>query len=136
MPETNFEVFERGLDAYNRHDIDDLLEDLDPDVEWYPVLEVLLGGEGTVYRGHEGIRELFRSIEDALGEIRAELSEVVEDSGDRLVASGRLYARGRHSGAVTEAPLGWIVNFRNGKVSKIRTYRDLEEAKEVAAQEG
>ena len=136
MPETNFEVFERGLDAYNRHDIDDLLEVLNPDVEWYPVLEVLLGGEGTVYRGHEGVRELFRSIEDALGDIRAELSEVVEDSGDRLVASGRLYAQGRHSGAVTEASLGWIVNFRNGKVSKIRTYRDLEEAKEVAAQEG
>jgi ketosteroid isomerase-like protein len=136
MTPTNLEVFERGLDAYNRRDIDDLLEVLDPEVEWYPVLEVLLGGQGTVYRGHDGVRELFRNIADALGEIRGEVSEVVEDSRDRIVASGQLYARGRHSGAVTEASLGWLVNFRNGKVSKIRTYGGIEEALEVAAQEG
>jgi ketosteroid isomerase-like protein len=135
MPETNLEVFERGLDAYNHRDIDDLLEVLDPEVEWYPVLEVLLGGEGTVYRGHEGVRELFRNIEDALGEIHAEVSEVIEDADDRIVASGQLYAKGRHSGAVTEASLGWLVNFRSGKVSKIRTYRGVEEARRAAAQE-
>lgn len=131
----NVAVFKRGLDAYNRHDLDDLLEIADPEIEWYPVLEVLLGGQGTVYRGHDGVRQLFRDIEEALGEIRGEVSEVVEDSDDRIVASGRLYAKGRHSGAVTETSLGWLVNFRNGKVTMIRTYRGVEEAEEVAARE-
>ena len=44
----------RGVEAYDLRDIDALLEDLDPDVEWHPVLQVLLGGEATVYRGHRG----------------------------------------------------------------------------------
>ena len=50
MSQENVEVFKRGVEAYDVRDIDALLEDLDPDVEWQPVLQVLLGGEATVYR--------------------------------------------------------------------------------------
>ena len=39
---------ERGVEAYDLRDIDALLEDLDPDVEWQPVLQVLLGGGDRV----------------------------------------------------------------------------------------
>ena len=33
MSQENVETFKRGLDAYNRRDIEALLEELDPDVE-------------------------------------------------------------------------------------------------------
>jgi uncharacterized protein with GYD domain len=36
MSQENLETFKRGLDAYNRRDIDALLEELDPEVEWHP----------------------------------------------------------------------------------------------------
>jgi hypothetical protein len=54
MSQENVERFKRGIEAYNRRDVEALLQELDPEVEWYPALEVLLGGEATVYRGHDG----------------------------------------------------------------------------------
>jgi len=42
-----------------------LLAELDPAVEWHPVLTTTLGGEATVYRGHKGVRELFLVSENS-----------------------------------------------------------------------
>ena len=46
-----------------------------------------------------------RTIDEALADIRLELPEI-RDLGDRLVAIGRLRARGKASGAETESPFG------------------------------
>jgi ketosteroid isomerase-like protein len=54
------------------------------------------------------------------------------DLGERIVASGRLRARGRASGAEIESPISWIVEFRQGKVVRIRDYLDFDEALEAA----
>ncbi|MGI9020786.1 MAG: nuclear transport factor 2 family protein [Solirubrobacterales bacterium] len=131
MSEENVAAFKRGLTAYNRRDAEALLEDLDPDVEWHPALLVMLGGQATVYRGHEGVREMLRETDDVLAEIHAEFSEI-RDPGDQVVAIGRIRTRGKASGAVTESPLGYVADFRNGKVSRIRTYLDPQEALKAA----
>jgi ketosteroid isomerase-like protein len=55
-----------------------------------------------------------------------------EDQGDQVVAIGRLRTRGRASGLVTEAPLGYVTDFRNGIATRIRTYLDPSEALEAA----
>jgi hypothetical protein len=59
MSQENVEVFKHGVEAYNLRDV--LLEDFGPDVEWQPVLQMLLGGEATVDRGHQGVRDWFRA---------------------------------------------------------------------------
>ena len=82
MSQENLETFKRGLDAYNRRDIDALLEELDPEVEWHPALAVLLGGGQTVFRGHEGVRESIREEDDALAVYQPEVSEI-RDLGPR-----------------------------------------------------
>ena len=66
-----------------------MLEDLDPGVEWYPALLVMLGGEATVYRGHEGVRALLRDVDETLAEIHVEFTEI-RDLGERIVAIGRI----------------------------------------------
>ena len=131
MSQENVEALKRGTAAYNRRDAEALVEELDPEVEWHPALQTMFGGEATVYRGHDGVRELLREVDDALAEIHVEYSEV-RDSGDQVVATGRVRTRGRASGAVTEAPLGFVADFRNGKVTRIRTYLDPEDALEAA----
>ena len=103
MSQENVEDFERGLEAGNRRDVEALLEELEPEVEWHPALPVLVGGEATVYRGHEGVREMLRDLNEAFAEIHIEISEI-RDLGDRLVAIGRTRARGKESGAETESP--------------------------------
>jgi hypothetical protein len=56
----------------------------------------LLGGEQTVFRGHDGVRQMLRDLNEAFGKIRIEISEI-RDLGDRLVAIGRYRAVGKAS---------------------------------------
>ena len=125
------EIVRRVADAYNRRDVGAMLDELHPEVEWLPWLQIQLGGGATVYRGHQGIREGIRDGAEAFSEIQAEPSEV-RDLGERVVAIGHLRARGKESGAITESAIAWIVDFTSGKVIRVREYLDPEEALEAA----
>src|SRR6266513_2991360 len=103
MSQENVEQFKRGAEASNRRDIDALIDTLDAGVSWSPAFPVLLGGETKVYRGHDGVREMFRGFYDVVDEIHVEYSEI-RDLGDRVVGIGRLRMRGKASGAATESP--------------------------------
>ena len=131
MSQENVEAFKRGLEAGNRGDVETLLEVLDPEVTWHSALHALMGGEATVFRGHDGIREMLRDLYEAFDEIQIEISEI-RDLGDRLVAIGRNRARGEASGADVESPIGFVTEFKNGKAISIRNYLDPEEALEAA----
>ena len=131
MSQENVEMTKRALEAYNRRDVEALLEDLDPGVEWHPALPKLLGGDATVYRGHEGVREFFRDTDDVLDEIHVEYSEI-RNLGDRVLVIGRFRARGKASGAETESPIATVSDIRNGKMIRIQTYVDPKEALEAA----
>ena len=131
MSQENVEAFKRGLEAGNRGDVETLLDVLDPEVEWHSALHALLEGEATVFRGHDGVRQLLRDQFEAFDEIHIELSEI-RDLGDRLVAIGRTRARGEASGADVETPIGFVTEFKNGKAISVRGYLDPEEALEAA----
>jgi ketosteroid isomerase-like protein len=131
MSQENVEAFTRGLEAGNRGDVETLLEVLDPEVAWHSALHALLGGEATVYRGHDGVREMLRDLYEAFDEIHIEISEI-RDLGDRLVAIGRTRTRGKASGADVESPIGFGTEFKNGKAISIRGYLDPKQALEAA----
>ncbi len=131
MSQENVDAFKRGIEAANRRDIDALLEELDPEVEWHSAILTGLGGEAAVYRGHEGFRQAIRDVYEALGETHQEYPEI-RDLGDRIVAIGRIRARGRESRAETDSPHASVVDFKNGKVIRLRSYLDHREALEAA----
>jgi ketosteroid isomerase-like protein len=131
MSRENVEAFERAIEAYNRRDIDAFLEPIDPEVELPGALQALLESEAKVYRGYEGVRQWVRDIDEALANIRLELPEI-HDLGDRLVAIGRLSARGQASGAETESPFGCVVEWKNGKATRVVSFLDRKEALEAA----
>jgi ketosteroid isomerase-like protein len=134
MSQENVEAFNRAADASNRGDVEAFLEELDPEVEWHDVFQMMLGGEATVARGHEGIREFFRDTDEAFSEFQVEYSEI-RDLGDRIVAVGRLRARGKESGATVESRGGWVFEFMNGKVVRAREYLDPKEALDAGLRE-
>jgi ketosteroid isomerase-like protein len=84
MSEENVEAFKRGFEAINRGDVEAALEELDPDVEWHPAVQALVGGEATVYLGHAGVREMLRDLWEAFAVLDAEYPEI-RDLGDRCV---------------------------------------------------
>ena len=131
MSEENAETFKRAVEAANKRDLDALLKELHPNVEWYPAMSALLGGSETVFRGHDGIRRWFREVTEALPETEFEFPDI-RDLGDRVVALGRLRARGKVSGAETESPFAYVADLVDGKMVHVRAYRDHQEALEAA----
>ncbi len=131
MSQENVEAFKRGTEAANRRDIDALLEEFDPEVEWHPAILTGLGGEAAVYRGHEGVRKGIRDVYEALGETHLDYPEI-RDLGDRVVGIGSIRARGSESGAETESPYVNVVDFKNGKATLIRAFLDPKEGLEAA----
>ena len=131
MAQENVEAFKRAIDAYNRRDIDAVLEEIDPEVEWLGAVQTLVEGKAKVYRGHAGVRQWVRDIDETLADIRLEFFEI-RDLGDRLVASGRLRARGKASGAETESPFACVVDSKNGKATRVLSFLDPKDALEAA----
>ena len=130
MSQENVEAFKRGLEAGNHGDVETLLQELDPAVEWHSALHALLGGEQTVFRGHDGVREMLRDLNEAFGEVRIEISEI-RDLGGRLVAIGRTRTRGKTSGVETDTPLALVTEIRNGKTVSVQAYLDPRQALEA-----
>ena len=87
MSQANAEALQRGLAAYDGRDVEALLKECAADVEWESALVQGLDGETTVYRGHDGIRDLFREVDHAFEEFRIGFGDI-RDLGDRIVASG------------------------------------------------
>jgi ketosteroid isomerase-like protein len=133
MSQENVEAFKRAIEAYNRRDVEALLDELDNEIEWRPVLPVVLGGDETVYRGHDGVRQLLRDLDEVLAERQLDFSEI-RDVGDHVVATGSLRIRGKSSGALSESPFGCVAELRNGRAIRIQTYLDPSEALERLAE--
>jgi ketosteroid isomerase-like protein len=131
MSQENVEAVQRAVEAYNHRDVEALVAEAHPDIEWHPAILMMLSGKETVYRGHEGIRQLMKEIDETLAVIHGELSEF-HDLGDRVLAVGRIKTRGKASGVDTEAPVGYVADFRDGKFVRVRTYLDPTEALEAA----
>ena len=131
MSEENVEAFKRGIAAWNREDIDATLEVFDPEVEWRPAVPRLLGGGTAVYRGRHDVREWLQELDETIAELRIEISEI-RDLGERVLAVGQLRGHGRESGAEVESPIGYVVEFKNGKVIRIDDYLEPKEALEAA----
>jgi ketosteroid isomerase-like protein len=127
MSQENVEAFKRFADANNRRDVEALLKELDADVEWHSAVLSSLGGEATVHRGHDGVREMLRDLYEAFSEFQVEFTEI-RDLGDRIVATGRWLTRGEESGVEVTPPLASVVDFRNGKAIRVRSYLDPEDA--------
>jgi ketosteroid isomerase-like protein len=128
MSQENLDAFKRGVDAANRRDVAALLEGVDPEVEWHAVLP-MLGGD-AIYRGHEGVREFLRDMWGTFAVTRFEFPEI-RDLGDQVVAVGRFCARGKGSGAETDMPFGYVVEYKQGMAVRVRAYRDPAEALEA-----
>ena len=68
------EAFNRAVHAFDRQDFEAMLEELDAAVEWHDAVPMTLGGKATVYRGHEGVRDLWRDLYDIFEERRVEFA--------------------------------------------------------------
>jgi len=121
----NVELVQRGVDAYNRGDMQQVVEVFDPEVEVYTSPGLINAG---TYRGHEGFLTWLTNWDEAWEEFRIEI-EGIESVGDHHVIVDVLQrARGVGSGAEVEMRLVQLYEIRTGKVSRFHLYLDRDAA--------
>ena len=119
------ELARRGIDAYNRGDVEALLEQLDEEVEVYTPPE--LPNAGT-YRGHEGFLQWIGQWDEAWEEFRLEM-ERIDFVGERYgVVTVRQFGRGAGSGVEVEMRIIQLYEVQGDKATRIHLYPDREAA--------
>lgn len=131
MSEDNIEVARRGYEAFNRGDIEAVLEFIDPNVEVDEGHEL---PDRAIYRKHEGFITNARAWSDVFEELRFEPKEFIE-VGDRLLVLVRVSGHGRESGAEFDQHQAHVWTVRNGKGVRLEFYADRAEAEKAAGLE-
>ena len=132
MSEENVELVRRALEAFPRGNMEEMLSYLDPEIEWHSA--IVGGAEGNIYRGHEGFRIWYADSFESFETLSNEWSEF-RDLGDRVLAFGRVKARGRESGVELDSPMGWVFTLRGGRTVKAQGFLSRAEALEAAGLE-
>lgn len=124
MSATDVETIRAGVAALNRGDVDALEATLDPDVELVPLRAVL---DGSVYRGHEGMRRWLEDMSEDWTQFELDLRGVRELESGQLLVEAEMRLRGQ-SGVAANSPAAWLCEMREGRVARIRFYTDPETA--------
>jgi ketosteroid isomerase-like protein len=124
MSPSNVEITRRLYDAWNRQDVEGILADLDPEIEWRPYLASV---SGKPARGRDGVKAFLADYSENWTTFRVDIEELFE-SGDDIVTFVHVFARGRESGAEVELSPGHHLVFRDGLLLRLTTHLDRGEA--------
>jgi ketosteroid isomerase-like protein len=128
MSEENVELFKKGIESYNRRDIEAMLEVWHPEAVWYPFTAQVEGDDA--YHGREGLRRWWANVDATFEEIEASVEDV-RDLDDTVLALGHLRARFR-SGVTLDTEIGWLTRYRDGLGVWGRAYLSHTEALQAA----
>jgi ketosteroid isomerase-like protein len=128
MAPADVDLIKEALDAYRGRDVEALVAYLHPDVEFSSA--IVGPAEGQVYRGHDGVRRWHADSMETFAVLELELDEF-EDLGERILAFGRLRARGRESAVQLDSTIGWVFEVREGAVVRMHAFLDPEKAREA-----
>jgi ketosteroid isomerase-like protein len=124
MSRENVELVRRSFEAFNARDVDGLVSLSDPDCEWLPFRAQL---EGIVYRGHAGIRKFVGDMDEDWEAFRVDPLEL-HDRGERVGVVGRVRGLGRGSGVDIDSTAGFVLELREGRITRVTSHSDPEVA--------
>jgi ketosteroid isomerase-like protein len=130
MSQENVEIVLRAQEAFNRRDLQTLAELTDEDFEFVSVLTAVDAGEST-YRGPQALASYFAAIDDTWENWQVEDFRVFDAGGDHLAVVCRLVGTGKSSGASVERKVGMAWRLRDGKLWRVRSYLDPNDALRV-----
>jgi ketosteroid isomerase-like protein len=127
MSAENVKVVRRFIDAFNRGDLDAMLEDLAPSFEFD--LSRAVGPSHGVY-GIDQVPKLFEDLSQLWESNRYEVDEFFE-AGEYVVAPFTNYLRGR-DGIEVQARAAFLWTIRDGSAIRSCFYQERDEALEAA----
>jgi ketosteroid isomerase-like protein len=102
-----------------------------PDIEW---VEDPRRADGTIHRGHDGVRRSWERWLEQWDEWEWEL-ERLTDCGEDVLVVARESGRGASSGASVSARNHMVFTIRDGKIARYREFYDERAALEAVGLE-
>jgi ketosteroid isomerase-like protein len=128
MSQENVEMLRRVFEALVRRDseaLDALVQEyVAPDFEFESVLT------GQVYKGAQGVRDLFADIWETLDYIPA--TEEIIDLGEQVVVVLRISGRGTRSGVPVAQQVAIVYSFEDERIVRGKSFTSRAEALEAA----
>ena len=130
MSQENVEIVRRSTEAYNRRDLDAMLESWAEDgvLDWSNARSFDAG----VYRGHGDIRAFTEEFFASWDEVRIEIVYgPVEVEDGLLIAENITHMRGR-DGIEVQARSAWLIRIRDGEQTSLTLYQTKQDALDAA----
>jgi ketosteroid isomerase-like protein len=128
MSEENVDRLQAAIEAFNQREGTTFDRLLATDAEIVPVRAAV---EGTTYRGDGAGSQYCAAVDDTWESLRWEVDEI-RGVGELAVAVGHIRGKGRETGATIDTSSGWVAQFRDGLITRFRTYTNREDALEAA----
>lgn len=128
MSQENVDALRRGVDAFNRGDMDGMLAMLDPELEF--VTAGLFPGIARTYRGHEGWIAFWRDFRGTWESLSVTANEF-RDAGDQVVLLMTFDALGRN-GLEVHRKFANVWTLRDGLAVRVQSYGEWGAALEAA----
>src|SRR5688572_4953971 len=118
MSQGNVEVVRSAFEALKRGGLDEALAYVDPEVEFVPPDEAV--ERPSSFKGHEALRERWRTLMEPFGGLRLEAMEFIDVDHESVITVFRLAVRGRASEVPVEAQPAYVLTIRDGKILRMR----------------
>ena len=120
--QSNSDVFQRVWELYAAGRGPELLEHLDPQVEWRPALV-----DPGPYHGRDGVRAWAAASRRAWKSVTVVLVALREVDGC-VIASGRVSALDRGGDQVVDTDITCVAEFRGGRVARAASFLTDDDA--------
>ena len=127
MSDRNVETVQRSLNAFNRADVEALMEVCTEDFLFLPARSALHGG----YRGEAGLRRFFEDNAETFEVFTVRIDEI-HGAGDRVVAIGSLRVRPLGGGPEADISTAMVYTFEAGRVVRGEDFRERDAALRAA----
>jgi len=116
------EIVRRSYDAFARGDLDGVLGDMDPEIEWHQAQGLPHGG---FYRGLDEVRRnIFDPLDAEWWDGFTAMPDEFLDAGDHVVVLGRYRGTAKRTGRVLDVPFVHVWTLRGEKAIRFRQFLD------------
>jgi ketosteroid isomerase-like protein len=129
MSQENVGLARRSILAWNERGVEALIENLDPEVEFHAPKESMNPG---IYRGSDGVRDYFGRLAEIVEESRVESVEVIDVDQDQVIAVTHMFGKTANFDQEIEVNWAWLITWKDGKATHIRTFTDRAQALDAA----
>jgi ketosteroid isomerase-like protein len=119
---SDVETVQRSYDAFERGDMDAVLADMHPDIEWHQAQGLPHGG---LYRGLAEVRRnIFDPLDEEWWETFSAVPDEFLDAGEHVVVLGRYRGVAKGTGKRLDVPFVHVWTLAGGKAVRFRQFLD------------